>query len=376
MRAIAERAARGELPVDVRAVDQRQAAGRRARRRCSAGHSDRRRCRRATIRIGQPTTPRSRTASLRYEPRLVVLAGFMRILTPYFIDAFAGRILNVHPSLLPKYRGLHTHRRALEAGDRDAWRQRALRDQGTRRRARHYPVARRRAAGRHGSTLSARVQQQEHRIYPQAIDWFARGRLQLRDDRVWLDGRPLDDTDHRGCEDDRSAERAQPISTMLLTTMAMALSLRRRGDRSGAPAPRAFRRDVRGHAIAGIEAGTLTFELSQRRRQPAGTCTRHARIRARSPRLVVSGGANRAQHRSRLTPTACGRWSGISMTASRATKATAICSSTGQQARRPAGSNAKPVALPDSSRAAGSPVDPDRGVDGAAARSGTRRRSR
>ena len=53
----------------------------------------------------------------QYQPKLIVLAGFMRILTPHFIGAFAGRILNVHPSLLPKYRGLHTHRRALEAGE-------------------------------------------------------------------------------------------------------------------------------------------------------------------------------------------------------------------------------------------------------------------
>ena len=126
------------------------------------------------------------------QPALIVLAGFMRILSPGFIDAFAGRILNVHPSLLPKYRGLHTHRRALEAGE------------ATHGVSVHFvtteldggPVIVQSLVDVRPddteASLSARVQQQEHRIYPQAIDWFARGRLQLRNDQVWLDGRLLD----------------------------------------------------------------------------------------------------------------------------------------------------------------------------------------
>ena len=125
------------------------------------------------------------------DPELVVLAGFMHILPDAIVQRFAGRMLNIHPSLLPKYRGLHTYRRALEAGD-----------------------------SRHGSTvhfvtpeldagpavlqyrvpihddetetsLASRVQRGEYRIYPRAIRWFAEGRLRLEDGEVWLDGLPL-----------------------------------------------------------------------------------------------------------------------------------------------------------------------------------------
>jgi phosphoribosylglycinamide formyltransferase 1 len=126
-----------------------------------------------------------------YRPGLVVLAGFMRILSPVFIQAFADRIMNVHPSLLPQYRGLHTHRRVLQAGD-------AVHGASV-----HFvteeldggPVIVRACvavtARDTEESLSARVQTQEHRIYPQAIDWFARGRLQLRDSSIWLDGAQL-----------------------------------------------------------------------------------------------------------------------------------------------------------------------------------------
>jgi phosphoribosylglycinamide formyltransferase-1 len=126
-----------------------------------------------------------------FQPQLIVLAGFMRILSPGFIAAFSDRILNIHPSLLPLYRGLHTHRRALEAGDR-------LHGASV-----HFVTEEldggplviqsqvKVLPNDSESTLSARVQQQEHRIYSQAIDWFARGRLQLREQRAWLDGQPL-----------------------------------------------------------------------------------------------------------------------------------------------------------------------------------------
>jgi phosphoribosylglycinamide formyltransferase-1 len=98
----------------------------------------------------------------------------------------------VHPSLLPKYRGLHTHRRVLEAGE-------ALHgvsvhfvteelDGGPVVLQAEVPIL----PGDSEQTLSARVQQGEHRIYPQAIDWFARGRLLWKDGRAWLDGKPLD----------------------------------------------------------------------------------------------------------------------------------------------------------------------------------------
>ncbi|HJY36347.1 MAG TPA: phosphoribosylglycinamide formyltransferase, partial [Steroidobacteraceae bacterium] len=122
----------------------------------------------------------------------VVLAGFMRILTPLFIDAFAGRILNIHPSLLPRYRGLHTHRRVLEAGEKlhgvSVHFVTAELDGGPVIVQAEVPVL----PGDSETSLSARVQRAEHRIYPQAIEWFARGRLLLKDGRAWLDGKPLE----------------------------------------------------------------------------------------------------------------------------------------------------------------------------------------
>lgn len=191
MQAIAQRAAGGELPVDIRAVvsDRPQAGG------LAIAES-----------LGIPATalsPKSfadreayDTALTQlvasYQPRLVILAGFMRILSPVFIDAFAGRILNIHPSLLPLYRGLHTHRRALQAGD-DCH---GVSVHFVTQELDGGPViVQARIAVRPGDTeetLSARVQRQEHRIYPEAIDWFARGRLECREDRAWLDGQPLE----------------------------------------------------------------------------------------------------------------------------------------------------------------------------------------
>jgi phosphoribosylglycinamide formyltransferase-1 len=125
-------------------------------------------------------------------PDIIVLAGFMRILSQQFVEARVGRILNIHPSLLPKYRGLHTHRRVLQGGDR------------THGASVHFVTAeldggpvilQSRVAVRPGEgedTLSARVQATEHIIYPRVIGWLAEGRLEWREDRPWLDGRPLD----------------------------------------------------------------------------------------------------------------------------------------------------------------------------------------
>jgi phosphoribosylglycinamide formyltransferase 1 len=125
-------------------------------------------------------------------PDVIVLAGFMRILSQQFVAAHAGRILNIHPSLLPKYRGLHTHRRVLASGDRvhgaSVHFVTAELDGGP-------LILQSRVAVRPGDTedaLSARVQATEHTIYPRAIGWLADGRLAWRDDRPWLDGRPLD----------------------------------------------------------------------------------------------------------------------------------------------------------------------------------------
>jgi phosphoribosylglycinamide formyltransferase 1 len=191
MRVIAERAAAGNLPVDVRVVisDQPAAAGLQTaaamniatRALAPRDFADRASYDQALVQL-----------LAQYQPQLVVLAGFMRILTPQFIGAFAGRILNVHPSLLPDYRGLHTHRRVLEAGEKlhgaSVHFVTEELDGGPVIAQAEVPVL----PGDSETTLSARVQRAEHSIYPRTIDWLARGRLSLQDGRAWLDGQPLD----------------------------------------------------------------------------------------------------------------------------------------------------------------------------------------
>jgi len=191
MHAIAERAANGELPVDVRAVisDKADAPG----LATAASMNIPTRSLSAREFADRPSYDQALAALVQsFEPELVVLAGFMRILSPGFIAAFADRILNIHPSLLPLYRGLHTHRRALEAGDT----QHGCSVHFVTEELDGGPLVIQAQVkilpGDSESTLSARVQQQEHRIYSQAIDWFARRRLQLREQRAWLDGRPLE----------------------------------------------------------------------------------------------------------------------------------------------------------------------------------------
>ena len=119
-----------------------------------------------------------------HRPDLVVLAGFMRVLTDAFVTRYAGRLLNIHPSLLPSFPGLHTHRKALEAG---------VRVHGA---TVHFvtptldcgPVVIQAAVpvlpGDDEAALARRVLEQEHRIYPQAVRWFVDGRLTLTDGRV------------------------------------------------------------------------------------------------------------------------------------------------------------------------------------------------
>lgn len=126
-----------------------------------------------------------------YAPDLVVLAGYMRILSPAFVQHYAGRMLNIHPSLLPKYPGLHTHRQAIDNGDDE---------HGT---SVHFvteeldggPVvlqAKVPVFAEDGEEdVAARVQHQEHAIYPLAIGWFLDGRLAMHDDAAWLDGQRL-----------------------------------------------------------------------------------------------------------------------------------------------------------------------------------------
>ena len=131
-----------------------------------------------------------------FSPHLVVLAGFMRILTPGFVRHYAGRLLNIHPSLLPLYKGLHTHQRALEAGDAEHgcsvhFVTEEL-DGGPLVVQAIVPVQ----AGDTPESLAMRVHAQEHRIYPLAVRWFAEGRLRLGEHGAMLDGQPLPATGH------------------------------------------------------------------------------------------------------------------------------------------------------------------------------------
>jgi phosphoribosylglycinamide formyltransferase-1 len=123
---------------------------------------------------------------------LVALAGFMRILGAPFCAQFIGRMLNIHPSLLPAHKGLNTHRRVLEAGElahgATVHYVTSELDGGPLVRQARVPVL----PADTVATLSARVQQQEHIIYPQVIGWIASGRLCWRDGAAWLDGRKLD----------------------------------------------------------------------------------------------------------------------------------------------------------------------------------------
>lgn len=112
------------------------------------------------------------------DPEIICLAGFMRVLTPAFIAPFAGRMLNIHPSLLPKYPGLHTHQRALDAGDRVAGctvhEVTAVLDDGPIWGQAEVPILPDDTA----ESLAARVLLQEHRLYPAALRRFVEARLQ------------------------------------------------------------------------------------------------------------------------------------------------------------------------------------------------------
>jgi phosphoribosylglycinamide formyltransferase-1 len=129
-----------------------------------------------------------------YRPDLVILAGFMRILTPAFIAAYRGRLLNIHPSLLPKYPGLNTHQRALDAGDTHTG---ATVHFVTEELDGGPPIVFTRVAIGHGDSaaeLATRVRTREHVIYPLAARWFAEGRLELSGDVALLDASPLPPT--------------------------------------------------------------------------------------------------------------------------------------------------------------------------------------
>ncbi len=135
-----------------------------------------------------------------YQPDLVVLAGFMRILTPEFVAHYHGRLLNIHPSLLPKYQGLNTHQRAIDAGyDEHGCSVHfvtAELDGGPVVLQARVPIF----AGDSADEVAARVHEQEHQIYPLVVRWFCQNRLQQQGDKALLDGLVLSEY---GYADDR-----------------------------------------------------------------------------------------------------------------------------------------------------------------------------
>ena len=127
----------------------------------------------------------------QYQPDLVVLAGFMRIFSDDFVNHYHGRLINIHPSLLPKYQGLHTHQRVIDAGDTH---------HGA---SVHFvipeldagPLILQAEVAIHSDDsapiLAQRVHKQEHIIYPLVIKWFAEGRVKMLDNKTFKDGKEL-----------------------------------------------------------------------------------------------------------------------------------------------------------------------------------------
>lgn len=128
-----------------------------------------------------------------WHPQLLILAGFMRILSPWLVQHYGGRILNIHPALLPLYPGLDTHQRVLDAGDEYHGSTVHFVTEELDGGPRILQGRLRVAPTTDPVELMARVQKIEHQIYPAAADWFARDRLEFRDGAAWLDGQRLDE---------------------------------------------------------------------------------------------------------------------------------------------------------------------------------------
>jgi len=179
----------GSLPIEIRGVVSNRADAYGLERARSAGIETR-----VLKHRGYPDREAYDSALLEavraFSPGLVVLAGYMRILSPDFVAPLEGRLINIHPSLLPAFRGLHTHERALEAG---------LAEHGC---SVHFVIPELDAgpvivqarvpvlADDTAESLARRVQAQEHRIYPLAVRWIAEGRAEMRDRVLYLDGTP------------------------------------------------------------------------------------------------------------------------------------------------------------------------------------------
>ena len=190
LQALIDAAAAGRLAMDLRLVasDQPQAAALEKARRAGA----------ATAVLAPADYPdrESWNAALgaalaESGAQLVVLAGFMRVLGPALVRAWQGRMLNVHPSLLPRHRGLHTHRRALAAGDRMHGASIHFvteeLDGGPVVLQARVPIL----PGDDEAVLARRVQAREHEVYPRVVQWVAEGRREWREGAPWLFGRRL-----------------------------------------------------------------------------------------------------------------------------------------------------------------------------------------
>jgi len=122
---------------------------------------------------------------------LVVMAGFMRILTADFTRYYQGKLINIHPSLLPAYRGLNTHRRVLEAGEKQHGASVHFATEELDAGAIIARVSVRISPADNELSLKQKVQQMEHLLYPLIIKWFAENRIQQKNNVVWLDNKPL-----------------------------------------------------------------------------------------------------------------------------------------------------------------------------------------
>lgn len=183
MEALIKAREQGELPVNIAAVISNQASAKGLETAANAGIATR------VLAHGDFPTREAFDAALcdvidPFSPDLVVLAGFMRILTPAFVKHYENRLFNIHPSLLPAFPGLHTHRQALAAGVTThgctVHFVTAELDHGPIVIQASVPVL----ADDDEARLAARVLHEEHRIYPQAVRWFAEGRLQVVNGQV------------------------------------------------------------------------------------------------------------------------------------------------------------------------------------------------
>jgi len=126
-----------------------------------------------------------------YKPGIIILAGFMRILTADFVNSYLGKIINIHPSLLPKHQGLNTHERAIQAGDKihgaSVHFVTAELDGG--------PIIAQKAIeiydNENSESLAKRVLREEHKIYPMVVKWFTEGRVYYKNNKVVLDNKIL-----------------------------------------------------------------------------------------------------------------------------------------------------------------------------------------